>query len=488
VVWSQVIVGNTVFATGSFSKARPPGTAVGSPSEVAASNIFAYNLTTGTPVSAFNHSLNAQGLVVASSPDGSRVYVGGDFTMVDGVARNHVVAFITATGALDPSFAPYVSAQVRALAVTSSTLYVGGAFMSAGGATRHRLAAFSTPGGSRLPWAPSADDNSVWSMALATDGSRLVVGGAFTTLNGVAAYGMGAVDVTTGATLPWAANQKIRDAGTYGAITTLVADGTQIYGGGYAYGAGANFEGTFAAAATTGNINWLNDCHGDTYAVWALGPALYSVGHPHDCSMIGAFPETNPRTWHRALAWTTYPTGTNTGPDDYGWNYSGIADSSLLQWFPDIALGSYTGQYQGAWAVTGTASYVVLGGEFPAVNGTAQQGLVRFAVKSLAPNKRGPTPVGTPTVSAVSLTRGTARVTWQAMWDMDNSRLTYDVLRDGKLYVFSAKATSTFWAVPSMVFDDKGLARGSKHTYQIRVTDPFGNTLWSALSNSVTIK
>ena len=29
VVWSQVVVGNTVYATGSFTKARPPGVAAG---------------------------------------------------------------------------------------------------------------------------------------------------------------------------------------------------------------------------------------------------------------------------------------------------------------------------------------------------------------------------------------------------------------------------------------------------------------------------
>ena len=42
------------------------------------------------------------------------------------------------------------------------------------------------------------------------------------------------------------------------------------------------------------------------------------------------------------------------------------------------------------WSVTGNAEYVVYGGEFPTVNGIAQQGLVRFAVKTIAPNKVGP--------------------------------------------------------------------------------------------------
>ena len=53
------------------------------------------------------------------------------------------------------------------------------------------------------------------------------------------------------------------------------------------------------------------------------------------------------------------------------------------------SIGSYTGQNQAAWRLSGNADYLVLGGEFPLVNGTKQQGLVRFARSGLAPNKRG---------------------------------------------------------------------------------------------------
>ncbi len=487
VVWSQVIAGNTVYATGSFTKARPPGVPVGGAGEIDALNIFAYDVTTGARVASFSHALNAQGMAIAASPDGSKVIVGGDFTTVDGASRSHLAIFDTASNALSSVATPYVGGQVRALAATNTTVYAGGSFMSAGGLARTRLGQFSLTNGAVLPWAPTADDNAVWSMVLAPGGSRVIVGGAFTTLNGLAAYGMGSLDATSGTSLPWAANQVIRDAGTYGAITTLRTDGTQIYGAGYAFGAGASFEGNFAAEPTTGTINWLNDCHGDTYDVLPLGQVLYSVSHAHDCSAPGEFPETSPRTWHRALAWTTYPTGTNTGPDAYGWNYNGRPDSTLLQWYPTLLSGSYTGQYQGAWSAAGNASYVVLGGEFPSVNGVAQQGLVRFAVKAIAPNKRGPVFGTTSAVTATSPLGGTAKVGWGALWDMDNALLTYDVLRDGASFVYSTKATSNFWTTPSMGFLDKGLAGGSTHTYQVRASDPFGNIQWSAVSSPVTI-
>jgi hypothetical protein len=100
VVYSQVAVGNTVYATGAFTRARPPGVAQGGAGEIAVGNLIAYDITTGQRIASFNHTLDAQGLAVAASPDGKRVYVGGDFTVVDGKSRPHLVAFDVATGAL----------------------------------------------------------------------------------------------------------------------------------------------------------------------------------------------------------------------------------------------------------------------------------------------------------------------------------------------------------------------------------------------------
>jgi hypothetical protein len=487
VVWNAVTVGNTVYATGRFTKARPPGIAAGGAGEIAAGNIFAFNITTGNPVPNFSHSLNAQGLAISASPDGTRVYVGGDFTTVDGQTRNRIAAFNTATGALDTAFHPSVSNQVAGIAATNTTVYVGGNFSSVGGSSRTRLAAMTASTGALTSWAPTADDNFITTMVLSPDASRVIVGGHFTTLNHVAAYGMGALSTATGATQPWAANAVIRDAGVNGAITHLKADATQIYGGGYAFGSGSTWEGTFALNPTTGAINWLNDCHGDTYDVFAAGQALYSVGHAHDCSAIHSFPDTSPRTWHRALAFTTYPTGTNTGPDSYGWNYNGRPASGLLHWYPTVSAGTFTGQSQGGWALTGNNTYVVMGGEFPKVNGINQQGLVRFALTPTAPNKVAPQASTGLVPTAATAGSGAAKVSWTTTWDMDNQLLTYRVLRDGVTTINTSTKTSSFWQLTAMSFTDTGLAHGSTHSYKVQAIDPAGNVRYSGGSNTVTI-
>ena len=497
VVWAQVVVGNTVYVTGSFTAARPPGAAVGSASEVAAGNLLAYDITTGERIASFNHTLNAQGMAIERSADGSRIYVGGDFTTVDGQPRGHLAAFDTATGALVSTFAPTFNSTVRAIAVAGNTVYVGGQFTSLNGAARGYAASVRLDGATGS-WRPWANDGYVWALQPTPDGSKVVVGGQFSQLNGVAAAGQGAVDPDTGVSqdtgvtnLPWAAS-KLMTATPGGAIDSLKTDGQLIWGSAWAFGSPSNFEGAFAARPSDGSVVWANDCHGDTYDTYQTAGVLYLVGHPHDCTMIGGFPDTNPRVrWQRAMALTTAATLTNDGPDSYGWNYKGVPSGKILNWFPALDAGSFTGQFQGAWTVEGNDTYVALGGEFPAVNGVLQQGLTRFALKASAPNKFGPQystdPVArtlSPTV-AKSLAPGLVRVSFATAWDRDNQRLTYQVIRDGGPVVCTANVDTNFWTLPDTSCADTGAPTGV-HTYQVKISDPLGNTLMSSVSNAVS--
>src|SRR6185312_14254173 len=125
---------------------------------------------------------------------------------------------------------------------------------------------------------------------------------------------------------------------------------------------------------------------------------------------------------------------------------------SLINWVPTHDIGSYTGQSQAAWSVNGNSQYVVEGGEFPRVNGVAQQGLVRFAVPSIAPNKQGPLLWGANMNVAVTATSSTtARVSWLTNSDRDDQDLNYTVLRNGTT-VYTTHATSWDWNLPAIGF------------------------------------
>lgn len=489
VVWAQVTVGNTVYATGSFTSARPAGSPAGS-NETARANLLAYDITTGNLITSFNHTLNAQGRAITASPDGTRVYVVGDFTTVDGQTHNRVAAFNTADGSLVNSFTGGTAASARAVTATNSTVYVGGIFASAMGNSRARLAAYSATNGALLNWAPTADDNQVTALVLTPDKSLVIVGGQFSTLNGVPAKGLGAIDATTGATVPWAANQLLQNSGNDAGFNSLYTDGTNIYGTGWVFGPGGNLEGVFAASPNTGNLVWVEDCHGDSYGTFALGDSVYTVSHEHFCGNIGAWPQTDPWTFHRATAFTKAATGTVQHNSVGGYyDFFGNPSPTQLDWYPTLPAGTYTGQSQAAWSITGNGSYISLGGEFPSVNGTAQQGLVRFAVKNLAPNHVGPQYSTSLQPNVVSLAAGTARVAWTPTWDPDNEALTYKVVRDGNTAnpVYTTTVNSTFWQLKPTGFVDTGLAPGSSHTYKVYVYDPYNNTTNGPTSAAVTI-
>jgi PKD repeat protein len=478
VVWSQAIVGTTVYAGGSFANARPAGAAAGT-NLTPRDNFLSYDLTTGALNTAFVPDLNAQAKAVVASPDGSTVYVGGDFTTANGVNRYRLAAYSTSTGALITTFAPNLNAGVSAIVATNTTVYVGGAFTTANGVARSKLAAFSATDGSLLSWAPSANDG-IAAMVMAPDQSKVIVGGQFTTLNGTAEYGMGALDPTTGANLPWAADSVVKDAGINAAIDTLTTDGTNIYGGGYVFGSGGNLEGVFAADPSTGAIKWIEDCHGDTYSTYSDGNALYEVGHQHYCDDVpGAFSQTNPWTIHHSQAFSTAVEGTllHNTQSAYA-DFGGTPAPEQLDWYPTFVDGTYTGQTQAAWNITGNGQYVVEGGEFPTVNGVGQQGLARFAVRAIAPNKMGPQVTGNKFVPTItSITGGTARVAFQANWDQDNTQLTYKVVRDSNTAhpVFTTTVNSTFFNRPMLGFTDTGLVVGQSYKYRLYVTDPLGN-------------
>ncbi|AMM20128.1 hypothetical protein AX769_08055 [Frondihabitans sp. PAMC 28766] len=490
VVWTQTIVGNTVFAGGSFTTARPYGVAHLGKGTVERWNILSYNLTTGVLNTAFAPQLNGQVKAIVGTPDQKHVFVAGTFTKVGKTTANHVVELGATSGAVIPSFKATTNYTVDALALDyrKNNVYLGGDFTTVDSKARTRLAAVSVTQGALRPWAPSAN-GTVRALAVDPDHSKVVVGGAFSTLDGKSkpGYGIGAVNTTSGSLLPWAMNSVIRDAGINSAILSLASTSTGVYGSGYVYNGAGNLEGTFRADWKTGALTWMEDCHGDTYSVAIAAGVEYEAGHAHNCSTVGGFPDDTSLDHYRAVAFSTAATHTLTANTVAGYsNFAGQPAPSLLDWFPAFDIGTFTGQNQGPWSVAASAKYVVYGGEFTTVNGIAQQGLTRFAVPSLAPNKMGPEKSGATFMPTVTATPTSATVSWTANADPDNENLTYTVLRDD-VPVYTVTGPSWLWNEPTMSWTDTdatALTPGSSPWYRIRATDAFGNTV---IGDSTTV-
>ena len=116
----------------------------------------------------------ADGGVLTLAPQGSRLFVGGDFTGAGGAARHNLAAFDARTGKLlrwAPSWEP-----VTAMAAKRHTIFLGTSGNRVAGAPRTGLAAVSADGTGRLlPWRPRLGS---WDIhALAVGAGRVFVGG-----------------------------------------------------------------------------------------------------------------------------------------------------------------------------------------------------------------------------------------------------------------------------------------------------------------------
>jgi hypothetical protein len=486
VVWRQQVIGGRVYVGGEFTFARPAGAAPGV-NQVARSNLLAYDLATGALVTGFNPTVNGVVRDLAVSPDQRTLYVAGGFTTVNGQARSRVAAFDVASGALSATFRPAANSTVNAIAAAGGSVFLGGAFTSVSGAARSKVAAVAAGTGAVQGLTTSIPDGAVHALTTAPDGRSVVIGGSFTSVRGSSnpGYGLARLDAATGASLALPVNAAIRNGGINSAVLDLETDGTRFYGAGYHFGSGGNVEGSFAADWATGNLTWVEDCHGDTYSVVPIGAVVYQASHKHFCGNTGGFPQTEPWSFRRATAVTTAARGTNT-QDYFGYpDHRGRPAPTFLNWYPDIDSGTYTGRNQGPWTVTGTSQYVLFGGEFTRVNNVPQQGLVRFAVSSIAPDRVGPTlNGGSFPLVAGSDGAGNVRLTWRSNHDLDNQTLTYRVYRGtessaGLRTPTPLTVTTPFWNRLPMTFADTGA------TSQFRVVayDPFGNV---ARSNWVT--
>jgi hypothetical protein len=484
VAWTQLVVGGTVYVGGSFTRARPAGAAPGVGTSVR-SNLLAYDLATGVLRTAFAPSFNGEVRGLAASADGSTIYAVGGFTSVNGQARGRIAAVDASTGAVGSSFKPQANGTVVGISRSGSVLYLAGSFTTISGIARSRAAAVTTSG-AVTGFAPQIADYAARAVVVDPTGTKVVLGGSFSTVNGSTSRGTVMVDAATGrSNLPWALASVVRNYTDSSSIMSLSTDGASVYGTGYVYGTPGNLEGAFSASWTGGAVRWVEDCHGDTYSNTVAGGAVYVAGHPHSCANIGGFTEQSPKRYQRALAFSTTPTckiarnTEGTYPD-----FGGQPCPKLLTWYPDFNTGTYTGSSQGPWSVASGNGYVVYGGEFTTVNGVQQQGLVRFASAQTAPNRDGPRLAGSAFVPTTSVSGSSVDVRWKADYDRDNERLTYRVYRDGVLVATRTVASRIWFDRPTTTVTDVGVAAGT-HTYRVVAADPFGNQASSATVTAV---
>ena len=150
------------------------------------------------------------GTVYGIAQTGSWIVAGGSFTSATptntktAVANTGLVAFDQTSGALDPSFKPTLNGVVNAVIAgpTANTVYVGGAFTTVNGVADRGIVLLNLSNGSIVSgFTAPAMDGVVNSMRLSN--GRLYLVGSFTTISKVAHGGIATLNAATGALDPF---------------------------------------------------------------------------------------------------------------------------------------------------------------------------------------------------------------------------------------------------------------------------------------------
>jgi len=297
-------------------------------------NLAAIDATTGEVDLAWNPDANNQVRSLASSSDGSRIFVGGTFTRLGGKARGRIGAVDAVTGAVG-TWNPGTVGGVRAVAVGGGRVYVGGNFTSVGGVARTRLAAVDATTGVVDPAFAPAADAEVRALTVTPDGALLYAVGYFKAIAGVARPGAASLDPTTGAATGFSPT-----AGGAAIAAALSPDATRFY-----FSTTSNR--TYAYEPAAGNTPvWTLRTGGDVQAVAASASEVYVGGH------FTNLPVDKLSRPH--LASVNAATGTATSWDPR----------------PDGAFG--------VWALTALPGALLAGGDFEKVAGKTQPRFARF--------------------------------------------------------------------------------------------------------------
>jgi trimeric autotransporter adhesin len=297
--------------------------------------------------------------------DGSRLYIGGSFTRVGGVANSGGL-FGLSTSDASLQWNPVLSGTVNALVLNSGLIYAGGSFFSVGSTNVSNLAAISTNATAlATAWNP-APDSSV--LALQVSGTNIYVGGQFANIGTKARNRLAAISLVTGIAGTWNPNPN-------GIVRALWLTSTNAYvGGDFTTISVANKRG-FASIGLTGTGTAAPlDLQIQSATTTTLVRSILLAGNI--VYVGGQF--TNTLGVQSALLVSVDPTTGLAGPAPIGTDLNGAAGAAF-----------------GINALAAAGNAIAAGGDFESIGGAPRHEAAALSLSSgaalpWAPNFSGP--------------------------------------------------------------------------------------------------
>jgi hypothetical protein len=429
---ASVQYGDVLFVGGSFQRI---GTSVApgpnlTPFVDGYTGLAAIDMSTGQAIPAFKPQLAATGGqtldVYALEIVGNRLYVGGQFSRVNGENHYNLAAIdinpTTIRDTVVSSFNPTVGVpgaanehtfEVRTILAGNDGLYFGGAFSKVNGKGRQKTAKVDFNDGSLINgYKTVAVNGIVHDMVFSADEQSIFLAGGFKQLgNGNPRYALGRVDAATGATLPWTVPpSQIPGATSSGQICYEIAvTAARIFAG---CGKGPNFVGAFRLDnGNEGTRTWQYGTGGNVQTVRLLpnGQDLVIGGH----FGINSSSRYNGRmrcgtsaqaTWIRAVAIVRNVASTTSAVSPLTDGTSSATQPWVdCSWLPNIdgldqpwpqLTQNFSGvnRYGGLWEIQVTGDHLWALGEFRYVNAQVRRAIARFSLTGDPTPPPNPTP------------------------------------------------------------------------------------------------
>jgi hypothetical protein len=450
--WTNPATGQAViFVGGKFSSVQR---GAGAP-QTAQRYLGAFDRSTGAWIDTFRPTLD--GTVWSLAVVGNRLFVGGQFTNVNGVARTAGLA------ALDPATGAVLSGWNASLTLTGSSirpfvrsidavgdhLYIGGLFTRVTGPdgvirSAGNLDKLNVSNGVPVPGWNGFVNGQVYDLDATP--TRVYAVGKFATVNGAARPSLAILQPSNGASVPGLNQMLFTNATT----SRLYQQAVHAVGDVVVVGGSEHSTQVYRASDLTRVRIVTTDPLGDTQAIASAGGFIYYGNHANSST----FAYTDATTWPGVNGWTTRDATKWIGALDIEANYSFVPT-----WVPQVGVANG----EGGWELfVDSTGCMWAGGDFnrgsSTSNGTMYaQGFTKFCpVDAVAPSTPGAA-TATPGPSGVSLT-------WGPSIDNRVGPIRFEVLRNDRPIATDLSARS--FVDPAGTASDR---------YFIRAYDQAGN-------------